>query len=322
MRLSVQGTLLALLLAIVTLFGLFSRQVYFLQLIAVTGIFAIVALGLNLLIGGAGQISLGQAGFFGVGAYASALLLKYAHLPFLLTALVGAVVAGALGALVGYAALRLKGHYLAIATLAFGAIVFGLLEQFAFTGGANGLLGIPPVSLFGLRFSTPRQIYWVVWVITAAVFVAALSLQHSRAGRVLRAIRDDEVAAASLGIPVGLWKIRIFTLTAALAGLAGALYASYLGALIPNAFGVLTSMDLLLMAVVGGLGSIPGTILGVATFTILPEFGRRWEEYRLAAYGVVLVLLVLLFPGGLGALVEGLPRWLVGRFRPKEVGQR
>ena len=306
MRAAVQWVMLALLLAGIAVFGLLSRQVYFLQLMSVTGIFALVAVGLNLLVGSAGQISLGQAGFFGVGAYTSALLLKFFHLPFVLGLVAGTFSAAVLGALVGYAALRLRGHYLAMATLAFGAIVFGLLEQFEFTGGANGLLDIPGVSLFGVAMSTPVRVYWVIWTVTGLVFGGVLSLQYSRVGRALTAVRDDEVAAATLGIPVAWLKIQVFTLAAALAGLAGGLYASYLTALIPSAFGIMTSMDLLIMVVVGGLGNVPGTILGVTALTILPEFGRQWEEYRLAAYGVVLVLLVLLFPGGLGDLVERL----------------
>lgn len=288
------------------LLGFLLDDAYFLRLGIYTAIFSIVAIGLNLLFGNAGQISLGHAGFFAIGAYGAAVLMKNFGVPFLGALVIAALAAAMVGMLIGYAALRLKGHYLAMATLAFGLIVFGLLVEVEYTGSTSGIIDIPPISLFGYEIVEPRGVYLFSWAVVAAIYLISLSLLSSRVGRALTAIREDELAAATSGIDVARYKIQVFTISAAYAGIAGAIYAAYMGLINPFSFGVGPSITFLMMIVVGGLGSVPGSVLGVAILTILPEFGREWENYRLAGYGVLLVLLIVFAPKGLAGILSGL----------------
>ncbi|MCL5958783.1 MAG: branched-chain amino acid ABC transporter permease [Chloroflexi bacterium] len=276
---------------------------YFLRLGIYTAIYSLVAIGLNLLFGNAGQISLGHAGFFAIGAYGAAVLMKNFGVPFLLVLPVMAIISGLVGVLIGYAALRLRGHYLAMATLAFGLIVFGLLVEVDYTGSTAGITAIPPIALLGYEIIDPRGIYLFSWAIVAVIYLITLSLLSSRVGRALIAIREDEVATSTMGIDVARYKIQVFALSAAYAGIAGAIYAAYMGIINPFSFGVLLSITLLMMIVVGGLGSVPGSVIGAAILTILPEFGREWENYRLAGYGVMLVLLIIFAPKGVAGIL-------------------
>lgn len=288
------------------LLGFLLSDNYFLRIGAYIAIYSIVTIGLNLLFGNAGQISLGHAGFFAIGAYGTAVLTKNFHVPFLAALVLAALLAGLIGVLVGYTALRLKGHYLAMATLAFGLIVFGLLVEIDYTGGTAGFLGIPPISIFDFKIVAPRHVYWFAWTGVALVYLVSLSLLSSRVGRALTAIREDEIAAATMGINVARYKIQVFALSAGYAGIAGGVYAAYLGIINPYSFNVELSLTLVIMIVVGGLGSVPGSILGVAILEILPEFGREWENYRLMAYGILVVLLIVFAPKGLAGFMDSL----------------
>ncbi len=278
--------------------------IYHLQVMSLAGLVAIQAIGLNLLLGGTGQISLGQVGFMGVGAYTSGYLLKLEAWPFLAAIAAAMVLSALCGLVVGYAALRLRGHYLAMATLAFGGIVFGLINELEFIGGPLGMLRIPPMSFGGLKIVSASDKYLVIWGVTAVATLGVISLLHSRVGRALAAIREDEVAASVMGINVARYKIGVFVLSAILSGMAGAMYASYLGGLAPLKFGILESITLLIVVIVGGLGSISGTILAAIILTGLPEFMRGYEAYRPTAYAFALVLLIILFPGGLGRILR------------------
>ncbi len=307
---------LALIFAAVFAFGAAapSEHIYYLQVMSLAGIVAIQAIGLNLLLGGTGQISLGQVGFMGVGAYTSGALLKLAGWPFLLGFAVAVAFAALLGLLVGYAALRLRGHYLAMATLAFGGIVFGLIHEIELIGGPLGMLRIPPIDLFGWRFLSPQDKYLLIWAVTALAALAVISLLHSRVGRALAAIREDELAAAAMGIDVARYKIGVFVIAAILSGMAGAIYASYLGGVAPLRFSIIESIALLIVVVIGGLGSIAGSVAAAILLTVLPEFLRGYEAYRPIVYAVALVALIILFPGGLGRLLqfaEGGIAWLL-----------
>ncbi|MDE0390416.1 MAG: branched-chain amino acid ABC transporter permease [Rhodospirillales bacterium] len=278
--------------------------IYQLQVLSLAGLIALQAIGLNLLLGGTGQISLGQVGFMGVGAYTSGALLKLEGWPFLAAFVVATLLAGVFGFLVGYIALRLRGHYLAMATLAFGGIVFGLINEIEITGGPLGMLRIPPMDFAGFRILSPHDKYLVIWGITAVATAAVISLLHSRVGRALAAIRDDEVAASAMGINVARYKIAIFVFASMLSGMAGSLYASYLGGLAPLRFGILESVMLLVVVAVGGLRSVSGTVFAAIILTALPEFLRQYEEYRPTAYAVALILLIILFPGGIGRVLQ------------------
>ena len=291
------------------------EMIYPIQVLSLAGLITIQAVGLNLLIGGTGQISLGQVGFAAIGAYLSGGLLKEAHWPFELAFVCGSLVAALVGAVVGFSALRLRGQYLAMATLAFGGIVFGLAYELEITGGPLGMLRIPPMSIFGHRLLSPQDKFLAIWLAAAVVTAAILSLLWSRIGRALAATRDDEVAAAALGINVAHYKISVFVIAAALSGVSGAMYASYLGGIAPSRFGLSELIALLVVVTVGGLGSIPGTVVAAVLLTALPEFMRQYEIYRPTAYAAALVLLIVLFPGGLGQVLAWADRRIMAACR-------
>lgn len=293
------------------LFGLTTSSVYHLQLLTLAGIFAVVAIGLNLLMGSAGQISIGHAAFMGAGAYAAAALMQSLRTPWLLAALAGTAVAALLGAVIGYAALRLRGHFLALATLAFTMMFPDIVR----TWQTGGYARIPAVNLLGYEPAQPRETYFVVWIIAGLAYVLGLSLLHSRAGRGMRALREDELAAAVAGVDTAAYKIRIFILSAALAGFAGAMFASEVGHISNTSFTVLLSADLLIMVVVGGLGSLPGAVLGAVFLSVVPELGREYERFRLTAYGLVLVVVIVFLPRGLAGLVDDATKLLARALR-------
>jgi len=305
-------------LLVAAVLGLILDDSYLLRIGTYSAIYSIVAIGLNLLFGNAGQISLGHGGFFAIGAYGAAVLMKNFHLPFLAALILSAIIAGLVGVLIGYIALRLKGHYLAMATLAFAMIVFGLLVELDYFGSTSGITGIPPISLFGHDFTDPRGIYLFTWGVVGLVYLVSLSLLSSRVGRALMAIRGDDLAAETLGIDVARYKIQVFAVSAFFTGIAGAIYAAYMALINPFSFNPELSINLLLMVVVGGLGSIPGSVLGVAVLQVLPEFGRQWENFRLAGYGILLVLLVIFAPGGIAGLLALLFRFLGNTFRSRK----
>ena len=286
-------------IVLVILVGLFVQNVYIIQLVAMVGIWAIAAIGLNLVLGGAGQLSIAQGGFMAVGAYTSVTLIMKFKMPFLLGLMGSMVVTIPFGLVVGYSALRLKGNYLAMATVAFAGAIFSLLVHLDYFGGASGIRNIPGISFIGWEAKTPVEKYWVIWCFVLMSFLTATSLLNSRVGRALAAIREDESAAKASGIDVSWYKIQIFVISGIFGGLAGCLYASYVGSVMPFAFDIMTSASILLMVVIGGMNSIPGTLAGVVVITILPEFGRQWEQYRLTAYGLLIIVLLVFAPKGL-----------------------
>ena len=298
------------------------EMIYPLQVLSIAGLTAIQGVGLNLLIGSTGQISLGQIGFAAVAAYLSGWLLKEAHWPFELGFLTGSAAAGLLGAAVGFSALRLRGQYLAMATLAFAGIVYGLITELEVTGGTLGMLRIPPISIFGYRILSPQAKYLFIWIVAGIATAATLSLLWSRIGRALAAIRDDEIVATALGINVARYKIAIFVIAASLSGISGAIYGSYLGGLAPIRFGIGESIVLLIVVTVGGLGSLPGTIVSAIVLTALPEFMRHYEIYRPTVYAAALVALIILFPGGLGQVMAWVDRGLLAVYRSIRLAPR
>jgi branched-chain amino acid transport system permease protein len=272
---------------------------YALHLAILAGIYIILTLSLNLIIGYAGQVSLGHAAFYGIGAYASALVSLHWHLPFPAAALAAMLVAGLCGLALGLPTLRLKEDYLAIVTLGFGVIVDLVFLNLEITGGPDGLPGIPPPHFFGVSFREPWVYLILVMVIVLLVLGATVRLVDSYHGRALRAIRDHEITAQVMGINTPAYKVLIFTLAAALAGLAGSLYAHYITFINPESFGLHTSILILAMVVLGGMGSIPGSVLGAVILTILPELLRQVHAYQDLVYGALLVGLLILRPEGI-----------------------
>ena len=287
---------------------------YLLNVLVFVGINTMLAVALNLLLGYAGQISLGHAGFFGMGAYLSGIMsATYGWNPWLAMPLAAAVV-GILACLIGFPILKLKGHYLAMATLGLGIIIYIVFnETVDYTGGPSGFSGIPNLSLGGIKFDSDMENYYLVWGFTLAVVLFAVNLANSRVGRALRAVHDSEVAARVMGVNARLLKVQIFTLSAVISSLAGSLYAHTMTFISPASFGFNFSIELLTMVVIGGLGSIYGSFLGAALLTLLPEFLRAAHDYDIIIYGGLLMLMVIFMPGGLVRLVPDLRRKLLKR---------
>lgn len=261
---------------------------YYLRIIILLGINIIMALGLNITTGVTGQLSMGHAGFMSLGAYASAILTLKLGAPFWMALLAGALVAAAFGFLIGLPALRLEGDYLAIVTIGFAEIVRVFFLNFEPGGKAVGLSGIPKETGFTL-----------VFIITLVVICLTALLLKSRLGRAFYALRENEIAAASCGINTTSLKVWSFVIGAFLGGLGGALYAHYMYFISPQDFDFNRSIELLNMVVLGGLGSIPGTILGACILTALPEMLRVVADYRMLFYGGLLVILMIFRPNGL-----------------------
>ena len=265
------------------------------------GIFALVNLGLGLLMGQAGQISLAQAAFFGIGAYASGILTqKFGWNPWLAMP-VGAAVSGAVALSIGIPALRLKGHYLAMATLGFGVIVHIVItEEVALTGGPSGLTDIPGLSVFGHAVKGEFAWYAVVWVFVLSALLFSLNLIRSRVGRALSAIHEEEGAAEAMGVPTARLKVQVFVLSAVFAALAGSLYCHYVTFLDPNPFNLMWSIRFLLMVMVGGIGSLWGVVLGSVLMTFV---GNEWlqvfADFEILIYGAILLTVALFLPRGL-----------------------
>jgi branched-chain amino acid transport system permease protein len=291
---------------------------YYFTLLNIIGIHTILVVGLNLLMGYAGQISLGHAAFFGLGAYTSGILTTQAAFNPWLALVLGLFVAGGAAFLIGIPVLKLRGYYLAMATLGFGVIVFIVLVQAQrFTGGPSGLTGIPSLSLFGLALDNPHRLYYLIWTCVGLLLAFSANLVDSRVGRALRALHDSEAAAQSLAVDTARLKLQIFVLSALYAALAGSLYAHTLNFIAPASFDIMFSIKLVTMVVVGGMASIWGSLLGAATLTILPEFLAFFQEFEVVIYGAILMLVMIFLPQG---LVSGLMRLWERRHRLKDGG--
>jgi branched-chain amino acid transport system permease protein len=283
---------------------------YFLHVMIVAAIFAILASGLDLVTGYCGQFSFGQGAFYGIGAYTSALLALTLGWPVGVTLPAATIVSAGFGALLGIPSLRLAGHFLAITTIAFQVIVTLILTQWhGLTGGTAGLTGIPappPIRLAGttlVAFDTPQGYYYLVLVVAAAVIGAAARLARTRLGREWCAVREDELLARTMGIDTTRIKVLAFTASAAMAGTAGSLIAHYLRSIHPSEFTIWTSAEIVAMVILGGRGTLAGPILGAVVLTLLPEYLRPLQEYKLIVYGLALIVAVTFLPRGvLGAL--------------------
>ena len=281
---------------------------YAMRVLALGFIFAILAISLNLISGFAGQVSIGHAALFGIGAYAVALLMQQVGLPFWVAMPLAALITIVIGVPLAAPALGLSGHYVAIATLGLGEIVNLLLinDPLGITHGPNGVRGIPVPSLFGYALRSMRDFYWLALACLALVVVLAVALNHSHLGRTLRAIREDEVGAAAQGVRPGHYKNLAFGLAAAVAALAGGLFAVMTASIFPSSFVTTESILILTMVVLGGMGNIAGSIAAAVLLIILPEalrdiqvLGHPLADYRLFFYGILLLLLIRFRPQGL-----------------------
>ncbi|HNY49894.1 MAG TPA: branched-chain amino acid ABC transporter permease [Smithella sp.] len=292
----------------------FLKGNYILNVLVFVGINTMLAVGLNLLLGYAGQISLGHAAFFGMGAYISGIITaRYPVEPFLIMAL-AALCVGVIAFVIGFPILKLKGHYLAMATLGFGIIMYIVFnETVDWTGGPSGLSGIPNLQIGALVFDNDWNNYYLVWMFTLAVMLFSINLSQSRIGRALRAIHDSEVAARVMGVNARILKVQIFTVSAVISALAGSLYAHIMTFIAPASFGFNFSVELLTMIVIGGLGSIYGSFLGAAILTMLPEFLRVFQDFDIIIYGLMLILMTMFMPGGLISGIGAVLRFIAAK---------
>ncbi len=283
----------------------FMNQDYYCEVLLFTGLNILVAIGLSMLTGVAGQISLGHAGFYGLGAYTSGVLSAQLHMPVIPALLTAMVVTAVVAYAIGVPTLRLKGHYLAMGTLGLGIILYILFLQLKpITGGASGLAGIAPLSFGFWEPSTPKEYAFVVWLTVLGALALCINIIHSPGGMALRALHESEVAASTLGVDVASFKVRVFVLSAVLAALAGGLYAHYITFISPETFGFIYSVKLVVMIVLGGLTSLWGAVLGGAFLSVLPEVLHVFEDYEVVIYGAILLGVLIFFPKGIAGLFE------------------
>jgi branched-chain amino acid transport system permease protein len=293
------------------------------------GILTIVLVGLNLLMGYAGQISLGQAAFYGIGAYVSAVMTTLASrhgvLPGIsqswwwpwLAIAVGMVITGGFAYLIGKPILRLRGNYLAMATLGLGIILYILFREGEdFTGGNDGIAGIPRLAIGSFKIWPIQRYYFLVWAAALVVIIIALNIVNSRVGRALRSIHGSEVAANTMGVDTAKYKSQVLVVSAVFASLAGSLYAHFQALIAPSPFGFVASVELVVMSVVGGIASIWGAPFGVALIYVVREVLRArlhavlhgaGGEHEMIVYGIIVVVIMIFMPEGLSA---GLPKAL------------
>lgn len=290
---------------------------YTAQILTFAGINVIIALSLNLISGFTGQLALGHAGFMAIGAYATAALVMQLQVPILFAILAGGVITAAFGFVIGFPTLRLKGDYLAIVTLGFGEIIRVLMiNAEKITGGAAGLKGIPSFSK-DIALNPALSFIWVVLFMIGTIILISNLIKSSH-GRAIVSIREDETASNAMGINVFYYKMFSFTLSAFIAGIGGGLYALFFGYLNPTMFNFLKSCDFLVIVVLGGMGSIIGTITTGFILTYLQEFLRFLQDYRLVIYPLILVFIMLFKPTGLVGVIDDLKKWAQKTFPNKK----
>lgn len=295
-----------------------AADAYWLSVLILMALFAMVATGLTLLMGYGGQVSLSQAAFYGIGAYSSGILTARYQLSPWLAILAGLLLSGLVAYLVGIPTLRLTGQYLALATMGFSVIVFIFMQELTgLTGGPSGLTGIPPLSAGGFVFNSHARMYYLVLACLLLVLFVASNIASSKVGRALLALHGSEVAAGAMGVNAPRLKLQMFVLSALFASVAGSLYAHWVLFISPSLFEILVSVDFVVMAVIGGLGSVWGGVLGAAAFVLLTQLLRAYVplfvsgasgEIELFFFGVILMLMVLFMPGGIASAASRLRR--------------
>ena len=303
--LSRRAWFLAAALAIAVLPLVFTDSYWQTNLI-VCAINVMLAIGLDFVLGYAGQLNLGQSAFYGLGAYVSTLLIMQLAIPYWAAFVCAVVFSGLAGMVLSLFAVRLRGHYLAIASLGFAVITYQiLLNWISLTQGPLGIYAIPPppsLALPGLpsiAFSNLANMFYLVAGFAFLTYILLDQLVRSPIGETLTAIREDEVSAASLGINCAAWKVFAFAVSSSVGGAGGCFYASFVGTLVPDAFFITESFTILAMVIVGGMGTLIGPVWGAILLTVLPELLRGIGDTRLIVYGVTLTLVVLFMPGGI-----------------------
>jgi branched-chain amino acid transport system permease protein len=307
-----RGVTLIVLAATVVVLPLLFPSSYYFRVASLVWVSAFAAIGLNILMGQAGQVSLGHAGFFGIGAYAVAIGPAHLGLPSWGALLIGAVISAASAWLVGRPVLRLKGHYLAIATLGLGVLVaLVITTESRWTGGPDGM-SVAKLSLFGWRASGSSTWYWISGSVLVVGTWIALNLGETPTGRAFRALHDSEVAARVAGIDVARFKLQAFVIAAVYASLAGSMLAMMNGFINPDQAGFLHSVELVTMVVLGGLGSVVGSIVGAAILITLPQVLTVFQEYEHVLLGLIIIVSMIFMRDG---IVPTASKWLARRVR-------
>jgi branched-chain amino acid transport system permease protein len=292
---------------------------HFHHLMVLAGIYAILSLGLSLFMGYAGQISLGHAAFFGIGAYTTAILTTQYAFPTFVAFWASSVSAAVIAFLIGRPILKLKGYFLALATLGFGEIFLVIIrESTDLTGGVIGIFGIPWFSLVGFSFDTYIKQYYLIWGVLIGLFIFSKNLVRSKVGRALLAVAISEDAASSVGIDVPRIKLEIFVLGAAFAGFAGSLFSCVMSIANPEAFSLGLTVLIVMMVILGGMGNLYGPIAGAILLTWLMDILSKYQEYSLPIYGVILILLLIFFPDGIGTRLNVRVIYLIGYWAKKK----
>lgn len=290
---------------------------YYIHLSVLALLAVIAAQGQNIIQGYTGYVSIVQAGLMGIGAYSTALMGMHSGLPVAATILLAPFVTGLFALAIGYPSLRVKGHYFAIVTLAFNMVIFIVLMNYSeLTQGEAGIAGIPKPG-YGkkglINFGDRTMYYYLVLTVTVLVTALTALIVHSRVGRTLLAIRQNETLVGALGVSAWKYKLFAFVASAMYAGLAGALYAHYQSYINPEVFGVAQSLDAILAVIIGGAGTISGPIIGAFFVVYLPELLRFADSFRLILYGLILVLAIIFLPRGVMGVVGDAQRWLMRR---------
>ena len=297
---------LALLAATIGLLPLFFPSTYYFRVASLVWVSAFAAIGLNILMGQAGQVSLGHAGFFGVGAYAVAIGPTHLGMPVWAALPAGAVISAGLAYLVGRPILRLKGHYLAIATLGLGVLVaLVITTESRWTGGPDGM-SVARLTLFGWRASGSSTWYWISGGLLILGAWIALNLGETPTGRAFRALHDSEVAARVVGIDVSRFKLQAFVIASVYASIAGSVLALMNGFINPDQAGFLHSVELVTMVVLGGLGSVVGSIVGAAVLVTLPQLLTVFQEYEHLLLGLIIIVSMIFMRDGIVPTVSKL----------------
>ncbi|HIZ44873.1 MAG TPA: branched-chain amino acid ABC transporter permease [Firmicutes bacterium] len=297
---------------------------YIMQLVLNILVYVILAMGLNLLTGFTGILSLGHAAFFGIGAYASGILNTRLGWPFWATLIISVVITALLSLLLAFPALRVKGTYLVLMTIGFGEVVRLLLVNWiALTNGPNGIVGISYPDFGFFKLTNMNQCYYLALIFAVLLMLYLRVLMKSRVGRCLLAIRDDDRAAELVGIDVSQYKLKAFMISAAYCAIAGSLYAHVIRFISPDSFRADESQLILCCVIIGGIGTFKGPVIGAILLTIIPELFRSLADFRMVLYGVILMIVIIFFPGGVARywdLLVAKIKGLVTGSRAKKAG--
>lgn len=285
---------------------------YWIHVLVIIGIYVIAAAGIEVVFGFAGQFSFCQASFLGLGAYASAILTTTYHLHPILAMVISMVFVSLVAYGLGRPVLRLKGYYLAIATIGFGLIIQSLFVTLShYTGGPDGFRDIVPLKVPGYVFKTDSQYYYPIWTIAMIVLLLTRNIVHSRVGRAMLALRGDDIAASSMGVDITKYKVQAFVLSAAYASLAGSLYAHSNRFISPQIADLSNSVDMIIIMVLGGIRTVFGVLIGTAIMKSIPEVLESFLDYQMVTRGAILIVLLLYMPQGL----IGVAKNILGRLR-------